>query len=169
GADTVLALDFSRAAEHAERHLSRPSMGFGYSGFGYSGLNGGNPGSFGNSGRNFGHGGGLNGGNPGSFGNMGGRGFDGGFGMNMGWGSSLSIDDSLSASSKYTIARLPTQANPRRMALTPDNKTLVVSNHLADSLTVIDADKVRVVRHIKLGDAKPDLVRRGEILFHSAK
>lgn len=87
-----------------------------------------------------------------------------------GWmGGSFGFREDLRASAVYTIARIPTQANPRRMALTPDNKTLIVSNHLADSLTLIDADKLRVIRHIDLGGTRPDQARRGEILFHSAK
>ncbi len=77
--------------------------------------------------------------------------------------------ENLHASANYTIARLPTQANPRRMVLTPDGKTLVISNHLADSLTLIDTEKLQVVRHIDLGGPAPDVARRGEILFHSAK
>lgn len=73
------------------------------------------------------------------------------------------------ASRHYILARLPTQANPRRMALSGDGKTLVVSNYLADSLTVIDAENLHVVKHIPLGHAQPDAVRRGEILFNSGK
>jgi len=87
----------------------------------------------------------------------------------MGWQGGFSFEENLHASAGYTLARLPTQANPRRMVLTPDAKTLVVSNHLADSLTLIDADKLKVLRHIDLGGPKPDTARRGEILFHSAK
>jgi DNA-binding beta-propeller fold protein YncE len=77
--------------------------------------------------------------------------------------------DDLAQSRRYVIARLPTQANPRRLALSGDGKTLVVSNHLADSLTVIDTQEQRVLQHIALGDVRPDAVRRGEILFHSGK
>src|SRR5439155_26693775 len=55
------------------------------------------------------------------------------------------------------------------LALSGDGKTLVVSNHLADSLTVIDAARLQVVRHIPLGTLKPDAARRGAILFHSSR
>lgn len=75
----------------------------------------------------------------------------------------------LSLSQRHIIARIPTQANPRRLALSGDGKTLVVSNTLSDSLTVIDARTSQVRRHIALGDAKPDAARRGEVLFHSAR
>jgi YVTN family beta-propeller protein len=77
--------------------------------------------------------------------------------------------DDLTASRRYLTARLPTQANPRRLALSGDGKTLVVSNYLADSLTVIDAARLRVVRHIPLGGPPPDAARRGEILFNSGQ
>src|SRR5262249_2044182 len=56
----------------------------------------------------------------------------------------------LPRSRRYVAARIPTQANPRRLALSGDGKTLVVSNHLADSLTVIDAGRLTVVRHVAL-------------------
>ncbi len=77
--------------------------------------------------------------------------------------------DDLTASRHYVIAKLPTQANPRRLGLSGNGKTLVVSNYLADSLTVIDAENLKVVKHIPLGGPEPDATRRGEILFNSAK
>ncbi len=81
----------------------------------------------------------------------------------------LENKDDLSLSRRYVVARLPTKANPRRLALSADGKTLVVSNTLDDSLTVIDATTFQVRRHIALGDAAPDAARRGERLFHSAR
>jgi YVTN family beta-propeller protein len=77
--------------------------------------------------------------------------------------------NSLTASRHYVIARIPTQANPRRLALSGDGNTLVASNYLGDSLTVIDTKTLKVVRHIALGGPEPDAVRRGEILFNSGK
>src|SRR5262249_8786752 len=79
------------------------------------------------------------------------------------------VPDDLTASRHYVAARLDTQANPRRLALSGDGKTLVVSNYLADSLTVIDTSVPRVVRHVRLGGSEPDAVRRGEMLFNSGK
>lgn len=76
--------------------------------------------------------------------------------------------DDFALTRRYVSARLATQANPRRLALSGDGKLLVVSNHLADSLTVIDAADLRVLRHIPLGGPAPDVARRGEVLFHSA-
>jgi YVTN family beta-propeller protein len=75
--------------------------------------------------------------------------------------------DDLALTRQYVVARLATQANPRRLALSGDGRTLVVSNHLADSLTVIDANSIRVLRHIALGGPAPDAARRGAVLFHS--
>jgi YVTN family beta-propeller protein len=77
--------------------------------------------------------------------------------------------DDLAGTRLYVAARLPTQANPRRLALSGDGSTLVVSNYLADSLTVFDAKKLRVRRHIPLGGPPPDAARRGQILFNSGR
>jgi cytochrome c len=86
-------------------------------------------------------------------------------------GPSLVLDgpDDLTASRHFIKAKLPTQANPRRLGLSGDGKTLVVSNYLGDSLTVIDTEKLKVVKHISLGGPPPDAARRGEILFNSGK
>jgi mono/diheme cytochrome c family protein len=84
-------------------------------------------------------------------------------------GASASARDDLAGSRHYVLARLPTQANPRRLALSGNGRTLVVSNYLADSLTVGDAQAFKVVRHIPLGGPAPDAARRGEILFNSGK
>ncbi len=89
-----------------------------------------------------------------------------GYGPNAGEGEHGAVDD-LARTRQYVVARLQTQANPRRLALSGDGRTLVVSNHLADSLTVIDASSLRVLRHIPLGGPAPDAARRGEVLFHS--
>ncbi|MFN4260831.1 MAG: c-type cytochrome [Gemmataceae bacterium] len=77
--------------------------------------------------------------------------------------------DNLTSSRHFVIAKLPTQANPRRLALSGDGKTLVASNYLGDSLTVIDSINLKVLKHIPLGGSPPDAARRGEILFHSNK
>jgi YVTN family beta-propeller protein len=77
--------------------------------------------------------------------------------------------DDLSGTRFYVAARLPTQANPRRLVLSGDGGTLVVSNYLGDSLTVIDAKKLCVRRHVSLGGPPPDSARRGQILFNSGR
>ncbi|HMF20141.1 MAG TPA: c-type cytochrome [Gemmataceae bacterium] len=93
----------------------------------------------------------------------------GGWSSFSGLGGFAPLIEDLKASKNYTLKRIATQANPRRMVLTPDGKTLVVSNHLSDSLTLIDTERLTVLRHIDLGGPRPDEARRGEILFHSAK
>jgi YVTN family beta-propeller protein len=77
--------------------------------------------------------------------------------------------EDLTASRHYVVARIPTGANPRRLALSGDDKTLVVANYLGDSLTVIDTATRKVVRTISLGGPEPNAARRGEILFNSGK
>jgi mono/diheme cytochrome c family protein len=93
----------------------------------------------------------------------------GGYGTSSQEGEAAQRADDLAASRRYVAARLATQANPRRLALSGDGRTLVVSNHLADSLTVVDAEALRVARHVPLGGPPPDAARRGEILFHSGR
>jgi len=73
----------------------------------------------------------------------------------------------LSATRTLVRTRIDTQASPRRLALSANGTLLVASNHLADSLTVIDAQKLKIIRHIQLGGSQPDAARRGEILFNS--
>jgi YVTN family beta-propeller protein len=85
------------------------------------------------------------------------------------WGGSTAAGDDLTASRHYLVARLATQANPRRLALSGNGKILIVSNHLADSLTVIDVPTRKVLRHIPLGGPQPDAARRGAVLFNSAR
>jgi YVTN family beta-propeller protein len=136
--------------------------GFGHPGMGY--MNIGGP---------MGWAGPMGGRQPG-FGNLGGGHFNLGGGnlgtVPFGWnGGMAGFHENLAASHAYTLARLPTQANPRRLKLTPDGKTLVVSNYLGDSLTQIDTEKLRVLGHISLGGPAADAARRGEVLFHSAK
>jgi YVTN family beta-propeller protein len=75
----------------------------------------------------------------------------------------------LTASRHFIIGKLPTQRFPRRLEISANGKTLVVSNYLSDSLTVIDPVNLKVLRHISLGGPKPDAARRGEILFNSGK
>jgi YVTN family beta-propeller protein len=84
-------------------------------------------------------------------------------------GKSLQYKEDLTSSRHFVVARIPTGINPRRLALSRDDKTLVVTNYLGDSLTVIDVATRKVVRTIGLGGPEPDAARRGEILFHSGK
>ena len=77
--------------------------------------------------------------------------------------------EDLTCAQSLVVAAIPTQANPRRLGPSGDGKVLVVSNYLSDSLTVIDAEKLKVVKHVPLGGWAPDAARRGEILFNSGE
>ncbi|MDD5630287.1 MAG: beta-propeller fold lactonase family protein, partial [Elusimicrobia bacterium] len=75
--------------------------------------------------------------------------------------------DDLGLSGRYVLARIPTLSNPRALALAPDGKRLYVSERLADSIAVIDTDRLRLVGRIDLGGPRAlTAERRGERLFH---
>jgi len=79
------------------------------------------------------------------------------------------IADDLGASSRYVRARIPTMNNPRQMVLSPDGRRLYVAEHLADSIAVIDTQRLEVVQRIDLGGSReltPE--RRGARIFSDA-
>jgi len=70
---------------------------------------------------------------------------------------------------RYVLARIPTRANPRALALSPDGRELYVAERLADSIAVIDTRELVVTRRIDLGGRRTlTAERRGEIAFHDA-
>ena len=73
----------------------------------------------------------------------------------------------LALSSEYVIARIPTGANPKALAIAPDGRWLYVANRLSDSITVIDAQKLQSAGEIDLGGPKKEtMLRWGEKLFN---
>ena len=68
------------------------------------------------------------------------------------------------------IRRAKTQGNgPRGLALTPDEKQLLVANYYSGTVAVLDAANGKVTRQLALGpQPEADSVRRGEALFHDA-
>ncbi|MDP6545020.1 MAG: beta-propeller fold lactonase family protein [Phycisphaerae bacterium] len=68
------------------------------------------------------------------------------------------------------IRRFPTGGNsPRGIVLSPDGKQLLIANYYSGSIAVMDAVTGKLQGAISLGaQPKPDVVRRGEILFHDA-
>ena len=75
----------------------------------------------------------------------------------------------LSLSPDYVTARIPTQRNPKQLALSPDGGTLFVAERLADSILVVDAKNLAVQGRIVLGDGGlNDPIRRGEMVFTKA-
>ncbi len=79
------------------------------------------------------------------------------------------LADDLGISADYVLARIPTRAAPRAMALSPSGDRLYVAERLADSIAVIDTTRFAVVERIDLGGPRrltPE--RRGEQVFHDA-
>jgi YVTN family beta-propeller protein len=64
---------------------------------------------------------------------------------------------------------VPVGANPRAVALSPDERELWAANHLGSSLSVIDAAAMKPLATVDLGAAsRPDPTLAGQRLFHSA-
>ena len=76
--------------------------------------------------------------------------------------------DHLGLSARYVVARIPTGANPKGMALSPDGRRLYVAERLEDRIAIIDTEALQVVDTIELGGPRPNRIRRGARLFHSA-
>jgi len=75
----------------------------------------------------------------------------------------------LALAPEYVTARIPTQRNPRQLALSPDGGTLFVVERLQDSVLVVDAKNLVAQGRIVLGDGGlNDPIRRGERVFTTA-
>jgi len=78
----------------------------------------------------------------------------------------------LALSSEYVVARVPTGANPKALAISPDGRWLYVANRLSDSVTVIDAEDVvrglnpRTTEIDLEGPKKETMLRKGAKLFN---
>ncbi|MFQ6132766.1 MAG: beta-propeller fold lactonase family protein [Armatimonadota bacterium] len=74
----------------------------------------------------------------------------------------------LGVSAEFVIKRLPTRANPKGLAVTPDGRFVYVSERLADSIAVIATESLEIVDRIDLGGpAEETILRRGERIFNS--
>jgi YVTN family beta-propeller protein len=72
--------------------------------------------------------------------------------------------------SRYVAGRIPTGANPRGLALSPDGGTLFVAERLDDTVGVIDVERLERVGRIDLGGPRHiTAARRGERVFNSAR
>ena len=79
------------------------------------------------------------------------------------------LADDMGASLEYVIARIPTRDNPRSLAISPDGRRVYVAERLADSIAVIDTERLEVVERIDLGGPQElTAERRGERLFYNA-
>jgi YVTN family beta-propeller protein len=77
--------------------------------------------------------------------------------------------NNLGASSHYVVKRIPTGANPKGLALSPDGKRLYVAEQLEDRITVINTESLEAIAAIDLGGPrKITVARRGRRLLNSA-
>ncbi len=75
----------------------------------------------------------------------------------------------LGISSRFVIKRIPTGANPKGLALSPDGKLLYVAEHLEDRIAVISTESLETVKTIDLGGPRRITVpRQGRRLFNNA-
>ena len=79
------------------------------------------------------------------------------------------LADRLDSAQEFVLGRLPTDHDPRAIAVAPDGKSAVIANRLADNLTVLDLAELKEAATIDLGGPKEITPRRrGERLFHDA-
>ncbi len=77
--------------------------------------------------------------------------------------------DNLGISSHYILKRIPTGANPKGLALSPDGKKLYVAETLEDRIAVINTETLETISSINLGGPKRITVaRQGRRLFNNA-
>jgi YVTN family beta-propeller protein len=75
----------------------------------------------------------------------------------------------LGISSRFVISRIPTGANPKGLALSPDGKTLYVAEHLQDRIAIISTDSLLTTGTIDLGGPRRTTVARlGRRLLNNA-
>ncbi len=66
----------------------------------------------------------------------------------------------LGISSRFVIKRIPTGANPKGLALSPDGKKLYVAEQLEDKISVISTESLKVLNKIDLGGPRRITVAR---------
>jgi len=77
--------------------------------------------------------------------------------------------DHLGISSRYVVKRIPTGANPKGLALSPDGKLLYVAEHLNDRIGIISTETYESLNAIELGKSrKVTVLRRGRKLLNNA-
>jgi YVTN family beta-propeller protein len=75
----------------------------------------------------------------------------------------------LGISSRFVLGRIPTGANPKGLALSPDGKMLYVAEHLQDRIAVINTESLESIGTINLGGSgRITVVRRGRQLLNNA-
>ena len=77
--------------------------------------------------------------------------------------------DNLGVSSHYILKRIPTGADPKGIALSPDGKWLYVAETLDDRIGIINAETLEKVSSIDLGGpARVTVARQGRRLFNNS-
>jgi len=77
--------------------------------------------------------------------------------------------DYLGISSRFVIRRIPTGANPKGLAMSPDGKLLYAAEHLDDRIAVISTDSLCKIYTIDLGGPRRITVaRHGRRLLNNA-
>ncbi len=80
------------------------------------------------------------------------------------------LPNHLGLSRRFVIGRIPTGANPKSMALSPDGRWLYVSEQLEDRIAVISVDRLERAGAIDLGGpGRITTARQGARLFHAAR
>ena len=77
--------------------------------------------------------------------------------------------NNLGISSRFIIKRIPTGANPKGLALSPNGKRLYVAEQLEDKIAIIDTDNLENIGSIDLGGPlRITVARQGRRLFNNA-
>ncbi|MCX6254638.1 MAG: hypothetical protein NTV31_09205, partial [Bacteroidia bacterium] len=80
-----------------------------------------------------------------------------------------SYSNNLGISCRYVLRRIPTGANPKGLALSPDGKRLYVAEQLEDRITVINTESLEAIAAIDLGGPRRITVnRQGRRLFNNS-
>jgi len=75
----------------------------------------------------------------------------------------------LGTSSSIVLKRIPTGANPKGMALSPDGKKLYVAEHLEDRIAIISTESLETIGNIPLGGpGRITVARAGRRLLNNA-
>jgi len=80
-----------------------------------------------------------------------------------------SFSNNLGISSRFVLKRIPTGANPKGLALSPDGKRLYVAEQLEDKIAVINTETLETINSIHLGGPlRITVARQGRKLFNNA-
>ncbi len=79
------------------------------------------------------------------------------------------MSNNLGISSRFVLKRIPTGANPKGLALSPDGKRLYVAEQLEDKIAVINTETLENIKSIDLGGPlRITVARQGRRLFNNA-